>query len=110
MKMNWDDIVFGGLITFTNRPKGIVSEFNDSETTPSVAGVTLGICSGAVVTITDFLGGTDGESVKLLGDGTTTITNGTNIFTNTGANKLLAASKVYTFTYVDSLKQWFENA
>ena len=59
-------------------------------------------------TITDLTNGQIGQEVKLLGDGFTTMQHGTNIFTNTGANKLLAVNKVYTFTKFST--GWIENA
>lgn len=68
--------------------------------TPSVKNRTVfqGINTGAV-NVTDFLNGAEGQRIHILGDGFMTATNGTLIFTNTGANKLLAANIVYTFTY-----------
>ena len=59
-------------------------------------------------TVTNFAGSQEGQELKVLGDGYTTLQHGTNIFTNTGANKLLAANKVYTFTKFPS--GWVENA
>jgi len=50
-------------------------------------------------TVTDFLNGAPGQRLYILGDGNMTITNGSFIFTNTGADKLLAVSKVYRFTF-----------
>jgi hypothetical protein len=62
----------------------------------------------SAVTVTNLIGGQEGQEVKFRGDGFTTIQNGTNFFTNTGANKLLAVNKVYTFTKFSS--GWIENA
>lgn len=59
-------------------------------------------------TVTDFIGEQLGQELKILGDGYTTLQHGTNIFTNTAANKLLAVNKVYTFTKFSS--GWIENA
>lgn len=53
----------------------------------------------APITITDFLRGAIGQRIYLLGDGFTTIQNGTLIFTNTAANKLLLINVVYRFTF-----------
>lgn len=75
--------------------------------TPSVLNLEFFTCSGAVVSITDFLDGQNGQSIHIRGDGNTTIVNGTPIKTNTGANKLLAANKVYTFTFFSGT--WIEN-
>lgn len=60
------------------------------------------------VTVTNLIGSQEGQEVKILGDGYTTIQHGTNIFTNTAANKLLAVNKVYTFTKFST--GWIENA
>jgi hypothetical protein len=66
----------------------------------------------APLTITDFKNGADGQRIHILGDGQTTIQDGTLIFTNTGANKLLAVDTVYSFTfYRDGLShKWIEDA
>lgn len=55
----------------------------------------------APVNVTDFLNGSQGQRIYIRGDGQMTIVNGTLIFTNTGANKLLAANIVYKFTYFE---------
>ena len=62
----------------------------------------------SAVTITSFTGGSEGQEIKILGDGFTTIANNSSIKTNTGANKLLQALKIYTFTLC--LGVWYENA
>lgn len=78
-------------------------------TTPTVFGIDcVNFQNTSGVTVTNFLGGHEGQTIKCKGDGQTTITNGTNIFTSTGANKLLAANKVYTFTMFSNL--WYEEA
>lgn len=86
-----------------------------SGATPSVANREIfeGTNAGAV-NVTDFVDGAPGQVIKILGDGQMTITNGGLIFTNTGANKLLAANKVYTFTFYVILgppktHKWVEN-
>lgn len=58
-------------------------------------------------TVTDFLYGQPPQTIKILGNGTMTISNNANIKTNTGANKVLAANKVYTFTLFDI---WYEDS
>lgn len=62
----------------------------------------------APVSVTDFLNAQEGQEIKVLGDGQTTIVHGTKIKTNTAANKLLAVNKIYTFTHFPPL--WIENA
>lgn len=71
-------------------------------TTLSVANIErMTLKNAAPVTITKFTRGSLGQSVKFLGDGFTTIDHNASIKTNTGAAKLLAADKVYTFTTFD---------
>lgn len=79
-----------------------------STTTPSVENVKVWKGSGSVVTITNFLRGAENQSISVLGDGTTTISHNANIKTNTAANKLLAANKVYRFTFIEGV--WYEDA
>lgn len=77
-------------------------------TTPKVSNVNRFVCNNAgATTVTQFVGGAEGQTIKILGDGNTTITNGTNIFTNTGANKLLLDNVVYTFTLFNTI--WYED-
>lgn len=109
MRVENDDVVFGGQITFKFFPKFNVDTLVNS-TTPSVNGRSTFITSGSVVTITNFLYAVDGQVLKLLGDGTTTIKNNSTIVTNTGADKLLLLNKVYRFTYFQSKKLWVEDA
>ena len=66
-------------------------------------------------TVTDFDKGSPHQVINIMGDGFTTVQHGTNIFTNTGANKLLAANKVYTFTRFETVPgnktwKWYEGA
>jgi hypothetical protein len=76
-------------------------------TSPSVRNVSIFQCANsAPTTVVDFLNGQNGQTLVLLGEGNTTIEHGTNIFTNTGANKLLAANTVYRFTQFNGL--WYE--
>lgn len=70
-----------------------------------------------------FKNGSEGNTVRLLGDGFTTVVNNAAgltgpdepLITNTGANKLLAAQKVYRFTrYLNvgstTRGTWYEDA
>lgn len=84
--------------TFVGSMKGV---------TPSVKNLEVfrGTNTGAVI-VTQFTSGQDGQTIRILGDGQMTITNGANIKTNTGANKLLLANKVYTFTRISNV--WYE--
>lgn len=79
----------------------------DGTATPSVSNIKVWKGDGTVVTVTNFLGGAENQSIAILGDGTTTIAHNANIKTSTGANKLLSANKVYRFTFIDSV--WYED-
>lgn len=93
--------------TLAKLPKGFVGRFSGADTTPSVMDCLVWVCSSSVVTITNFDDGQEGQTIKLLGNANTTITHGSNIMTNTGANKALADDMVYTFTLIDNI--WYED-
>jgi len=103
-----EDVLFKGRVWFQNLPEHPVATFNGITIEDVTGGITFK-ASGAAITITNFTGGSDGYAIRILGDGTTTISNNANIKTNTGANKLLAVNKIYTFTYIDADKVWYEN-
>lgn len=84
-----------------------VETFISGDTTPSVKDLLLFKCNTGVVSITNFDDGFDGQSIKIKGHANTTIVNGTPIKTNTGANKVLNATRVYTFTLFDNV--WYED-
>lgn len=73
-------------------------------TTPDISTRKVFKCGNtAAITVTEFKNGTDGDVIYLLGESFTTIQNGTKIKTNTGANKLLAANKIYCFVQIDGV-------
>lgn len=82
----------------------------DSTTTPSVENmIFISTASYATpTTITNFLKGTGQQTIKILGNTNVTIANNSTVKTNTGADKVLAANKIYTFTLYNSV--WYENA
>lgn len=84
-----------------------VNTFKNGDTTPTVKDLKIHMCGTSVVTITDFDDGYDGQEIKIKGHGNTTIANNANIKTNTGGNKVLVVTKVYTFTLF--LGVWYEN-
>jgi hypothetical protein len=105
---NFDEGVrFNGITQFNILPEEFVGTFGAADTTPSVKNVRVWKCGGSVVTITDFDDSADCHILFLRGDGATTITHGTNIKTNTGANKLLAANRLYIFVHIDGV--WYEH-
>lgn len=105
-----DDVQFLGRVTFDVIPDAPASQLTPSSVTPNVSNV-QGIVKGGgiAVNITNFLGGSDGQALKVLGDGFSTIVHGTSIKTNTGANKLLAVNRMYVFYYSVTDKLWIEH-
>lgn len=101
-------MIFRNRVDFLITPTQFDLKIMASDTKPKVQGIAILLPSGSVVTITDFQGGNKNQTIKILGDGTTTIANNASIKTNTGANKLLAANKVYRFTFINSI--WYEDA
>ena len=75
-------------------------------TTPNVLNREYWLSHASAITVTDFLKGQEGQHLFILGNGNTTLTHGTNIFTSTGANKVLAANKMYHLVY--HLAKWYE--
>lgn len=90
--------------------KEFIHMFTAADATPSVDNKR--VCAAGNVAgnnVTYFDDGFDGQPVSILGDGFTTIVHDiTKIKTNTAANKLLAAGKVYRFTRYS--KVWIEDA
>lgn len=108
-----EDVLFRGRVTHTILPEQLQSSFAPGDTTPTVQNSCPWVAQNiAPVNVTNFDNGQPGQTIKVLGDGFTTVVDGTNIFTNTGANKLLVANRVYTFTYfqIGSTLKWVENA
>lgn len=105
MKVINEDISYQGKVFFLNLPS-ISTDVLLNSTTPSVLNRNVLRGSGSVVTVTNFLNGTDGQSISIVGDGTTTVKNNTNIVTNTGADILLTANLVYRFTYLIATDKW----
>lgn len=79
----------------------------EANTTPSVLNVQLFECSGATVTITNFINGQHGQSISILGDGLTTVEFNANIKTSTGVDRLLDAGKIFRFTNYNGV--WYED-
>jgi len=77
-------------------------------TTPDVSNQEIFINDGVARTITNFQFGAEGQVIRILGDNNLTIANNTQIKTSTGASKMLAASKMFRFTCINSV--WYEDA
>lgn len=82
----------------------------DATATPDVTGTSLLILFqfSTPTTITNFINGSVGQSVRLIGSNVVTIANNSSIQTNTGANKALSSNLVYEFTYYNG--KWYERA
>lgn len=106
-KTEYTKYIFNNGASFPILPDVNNSRF--TSVTPNVANISF-VLAGAIapITITNLLKGSDFQSLGILGDGFTTMANNANIKTNTGANKLLAANKVYRFTHIDNV--WYEDA
>lgn len=95
--------------TFSVLPKEFVGTLQVDNQTPNVANLTKLIAKNVdPVTVTDFLGGQDGQSISILGDGNTTVEHSSRLSTNTGVDKLLDAGKIYRFTQIN--RNWYEDA
>lgn len=79
---------------------------NSSDTTPNVSNIGVITCNNNG-TIVNFINASDNQLLRILGDGLTTIQFNSNIKTNTGVDKLLLTSIVYTFHYINSI--WYES-
>lgn len=104
-----EPIVFNTTVQFNILPTKQLGTFPKTVTTPYVTNLeTWKFVNIGAVTVTNFLNGSTVQTIKILGDGNTTIANNTTILTNTGANKLLAVNKVYRFTLFGSV--WIEDS
>lgn len=102
--MSEDRIVFNREVHFEDMVSRNVLEKRNIhrllEATPNVLNREFFECANSSpITVTDFLNGSPGQRLYILGDGNTTIEHGTFIFTSTGLDKLLAQFKVYCFTF-----------
>lgn len=108
MKVFEEEVIFDNVASFNVLPKTPVDKFKPTDVTPSVLNCNNWICTNVgAITVTNFKNGADGQRLHILGEGFTTIANNANIKTNTGANKLLLANKVYRFTLFANI--WIED-
>lgn len=100
---------------FRNRVKFIILPDVNGDIIP--AGITVPIIKGrnvlafqntAPLSITNFTGGALYQTIKLIGDGFTTLKHNATIKNNTGADKLLAVNKAYNYTLINNI--WIEDA
>lgn len=108
MKLITEKQLFSGGVQFLTIPENTPQKFIAGDTTPSVLNQSFWIANnGSPLTITQFEDGAQCQRIYILGDGNTTIANNSSIKTNTGANKLLAVDKIYTFTSINGV--WYED-
>jgi hypothetical protein len=79
--------------------------FTAADATPSVEQYCF-FKTGAADTYTDFDDGAPGQQIQILAVHAATLTNGVNIFTNTGANKVMVVNRIYTLR--DTNGVWYE--
>lgn len=103
------EVVFEAPFTEQVAAREFVLTFNPADATPSVANLRVFKAGNTVANnMTYFDDGQDGQPIAILGDGFTTVVHdATKLKTNTGANKLLVAGKVYKFTRFDKI--WVED-
>lgn len=99
-----EEYIFDAPPTFNVFPRDFTDQLVGSS--PSVLNRTKWEANSNGV-ITNFLNGSEGQAISILGDGNTSVNNNAVIKTNTGATKTLLNKVVYTFTYYDGI--WYEN-
>jgi hypothetical protein len=93
-----DPVEFAGPVKFEELSETPLELVPRSDTTPSVLNLTrLRFINAIPVTVTNFVGGQEGQYIIVVGDGQTTLQNSPNIFTTSGANLLLSNGRVYAF-------------
>ena len=103
-----DPVEFASTVAFSERPETPILETDAGATTPNVLNATrLLLAATSATLLTNFLDGAEGQELVVFGDGNTTVQHGTNIFTNTGANKLLVSNRVYVFYHRNG--KWYEH-
>ena len=107
MKVIREETIFDAKVHFNVITQREFVNFITNDTTPNVLNQEYwrAVNTGAV-TVTNFANGSEGQELRILGDGFTTVANGTSIKTNTGANKLLATNRMYRFIMFNRV--WYE--
>ena len=100
-----EEVLFLNQTTFNLLPKKFVGTLTVSAT-PIVSSVEIWKSPSSGVTVTNFLGGAEGQNLYILGNGNLTVSHNATIKTSTGANKVLAANKIYHFKLIDAI--WYE--
>jgi hypothetical protein len=98
-------IIFTNITQFDVLPKKVVDTLS-ALAIPLVRNVEIYRSPSSAVNVTNFKGGAEGQDLYILGNGNVTLVNGATIKTSTGANKVLAANKIYHLKYIDAI--WYE--
>jgi hypothetical protein len=106
MKTEKEEVIFESTVHFLTHPKTYLDSFFAGDTTPSVKNRTVFLSPGSATTVTNFDEGSEGQCVRILGNGNLTVSHNTTIKNNAAGNKVLAANKMYTFTLVNGV--WYE--
>lgn len=89
-------------------PTQYVGKFTKLDTTPSVKNVRCWICQNTVpVDITNFDDGQEGQTLKVLGDGNSSVDPAAGFIVTASGAVALMANKVYTFTKFNGV--WYED-
>lgn len=88
-------------------PVVFVDKLEPSSATPSVQNVTVFRAGGALVTVTNFVQGQEGQQIRILGDGLTTIAHNANIKNASLANLLLLTNTIYSYILIGNV--WYQN-
>lgn len=103
-----DEILFQARVIFNILPEKKIDQIIPASTTPNIYNLERFTTSNTgVVNITNFLNGQPGQTIKILGDGFSTLVFGTNLKTNTGVDKLMLVNRVYTLTFFNNV--WVED-
>lgn len=104
-RLEHDEIIFLAPVIHSKLAKKFISTLKTS-TTPSVLDCEVWRSPSGPVSVTNFTDGADGQDLYILGNGNLTLVHGTSIKTSTGANKVLAANKIYHVKLIDNV--WYE--
>ncbi len=101
-----EPVEFEAEVRFKVLPVVFVDKLKPSSVTPSVQNVTAFKAGGAVVTITNFAKGQEGQVIRILGDGLTTIANNATIINLGGVSQLLLTGVVYSYILLSNV--WYQ--
>lgn len=100
-----DPIIFRSTVQFTELP--IIEPDLAEGATPSALNLqSLVLSNTSPTNVTNFTGGSEGQTLYVIGDGQSILVDGTNIAMSGGASKLAESGSVYQFIYYNS--QWVE--